>query len=553
VCGVTSGSEDTTYGSYLASNLGRKRYDLNIAVGVSQCRACNSGCLCSGPFNLCDSCIDDTWYKNPIENRCYKCDNICQSSDLSTGLQNHRINCCKNCRWDDKLLKPRCTTCRSAAAATVAQDSMNEAAGLNNQIQVVSWPDAFEVVNPASSPYTLCYRCDRPTRSFGGIKNDTTQDAAPQTADFDLGDVNREYKLPKIDGAYFFSNKDNAILYGTLPGDPMCTRCQIVTISKPIIVAKAGDPETTPSNDRLALNYIDCLSCQNGYELMSFNSTTEKPYKFTASDSLTTATYTWKITAGKSECRSCAYLIKRQDDEQTVKDAAGVAEKQRYQEVRSQYARRCARTDASATQTYSITQCGPSPSTTTLSSGVSGSSSTYVDYVQESGQADATERGPNLAENNPEISESQFATSKSQNYLSSGIYNRYLINEFVSGTNKVKEICVDNKYMCKRIKTPVNYTLLTTNITAGLKCSSCFDEHIMTTGQHCVACEPNKLSEGCIACRADGFTESDGLQCAECLWNNNATSQLNAAGGPVKNYQMYADGSDNNKTKCVAC
>jgi hypothetical protein len=128
-------------------------------MNPSYCRACNPGCLCTGPYNQCESCIDDTYYWHPTENRCYKCDASCAQTEDPEASQTHRINCCSKCVWDTILLKPRCTQCKTSATVTPST-------GSSYSVQVVSVADYF--YTSQSSSYQMCYRCDRPTRHFGG-------------------------------------------------------------------------------------------------------------------------------------------------------------------------------------------------------------------------------------------------------------------------------------------------------------------------------------------------------------------------------------------------
>jgi hypothetical protein len=91
---------DDSYASYLATDIGRERYDDNIAAFPSQCRACSAGCQCSGPWSLCDSCLvnDGTWFYDPNQKRCFKCNSVCQRDEsLLRGQEKHRVNCCNMC------------------------------------------------------------------------------------------------------------------------------------------------------------------------------------------------------------------------------------------------------------------------------------------------------------------------------------------------------------------------------------------------------------------------------------------------------------------------
>jgi len=76
---------------------------LNLAKNASFCRACNENCRCENASDLCSACIADTgYYKDPKTNSCKPCNKI---------NDNHKY--CKECKYNDDLELPVCTTCAS--------------------------------------------------------------------------------------------------------------------------------------------------------------------------------------------------------------------------------------------------------------------------------------------------------------------------------------------------------------------------------------------------------------------------------------------------------
>jgi hypothetical protein len=99
---------------------------------------------------------DKTWYFNPNENRCYKCDSTCvQDETTLKGQWNARISCCNTCEWDQLMQAPRCLSCKTTYTGVDTDTYLGS---------VVTVPDSYMVFN--NNPYVLCYRCDRVRRSF---------------------------------------------------------------------------------------------------------------------------------------------------------------------------------------------------------------------------------------------------------------------------------------------------------------------------------------------------------------------------------------------------
>jgi hypothetical protein len=65
-----------------------------------------------------------------------------------------------------------------------------------------------------------------------------------------------------------------------VPGEPACTQCSAITISAPYVNFTDTTKNYQYPNSTLNLTYLSCNQCQNGYDLVWFQSTAGKQYGF---------------------------------------------------------------------------------------------------------------------------------------------------------------------------------------------------------------------------------------------------------------------------------
>lgn len=225
---------------------------------------------------------------------------------------------------------------------------------------VVSFDDWLKPVNDTNNTFKVCYRCDR-TNIFTG-KNS-----------FNLP----SWTAGNNETAEVLENKNQNIakerLQRDVPGHPSCSLCEAVTVF-PSVFRVSGGTKTQENNindNDWALRFINCLSCENGYEKVYFGgnpagTNTVMKTGLTLTDADTTSlknekfpgstdTYIFEYRFERTECRKCQELIKWNDRVLSMFNTTAITGSQTDETTnRYKLVRRCERT-ADKTNRYFIT------------------------------------------------------------------------------------------------------------------------------------------------------------------------------------------------------